>query len=298
MAAATIFSPTVTTSERMTFTLFVSVVIHLVIILGVGFNALKRHGTPPTLEITLAQHVDLSRPESADFLAQQNQKASGSLEVKRQLTTDSLAEFSDTQINHVDPLPRLQTTTQTPQEQKQLVSTIRPQQNNSTTKKLDLNPQESVAIQGEQKTLAELTAEISSLQAKLDIQRQQFAKKPRIRTLTSVAAKYSVDAEYLYHWQEKIEMIGNINYPEEARRKKLYGDLRLLVTLLPNGSVIKIELLKSSGSVVLDQAGIQIVRMASPFPPFSDELRKEVDRLEIIRTWRFEKGDILSTSSN
>jgi len=118
-----------------------------------------------------------------------------------------------------------------------------------------------------------------------------------VRTLTSVATKSAIDAEYLFNWQEKVEMIGNLNYPDEARKKQLYGNLRLLVTILPNGSVMKIDLLKSSGSVVLDQSAMRIVRMAAPYQPFSDELRKEVDRLEIIRTWRFERGDIFSSES-
>lgn len=281
--------------ERFSFTLFISVVLHLVLVLGVGFTAYKKHTTPPTLEITLAQHTSLDAPENADYLAQHNQQASGTLDQRKELTADARADFADTRINPVKPVPTIQTTTLQKREQKQVVSTTTPQKQLSTVQPEELNPEESVVIRGEQKTVVDYTAELASLQAKLDRQRQQFAKRPRVKTLTSVAAKSSTDAEYLYRWQEKIEMLGNLNYPEEARRKKLYGDLRMLVTLLPNGNVAKIEILKSSGHVVLDQAAMRIVRMAAPFPPFPDAMKKEVDRLEIIRTWRFEKGDIMST---
>lgn len=282
-------------SERVSFTLFISIVLHLIVILGVGFTAFNNRATPPTLEITLAQHATLEAPETADFLAQHNQQASGTLDQKKELTSDTHAEFADTKINTVKPLPTIQTTSLKKKEEKQVVSTTTPQKENSTRQPEELNPEESVAIKGEQRTLVDYTAELASLQAKLDRQRQQYAKRPRVKTLTSVAARSSVDAEYLYRWQEKIEMLGNLNYPEEARRQKLYGNLRLLVTLLPNGNVAKIELLKSSGHVVLDQAAMRIVRMAAPYPPFPDAMKKEVDRLEIIRTWRFEKGDIMST---
>lgn len=281
--------------ERVSFTLFISAVFHLVLVLGVGFTAYKNNSIPPTLEITLAQHSSLDSPENADYLAQHNQEASGSLDQRKELTADARADFADTRINAVKPVPTIQTTALQKREEKQVVSTTTPQPQNSTVKPEELNPEESVAIKGEQRTVVDYTAELASLQAKLDRQRQQFAKRPRVKTLTSVAAKSSMDAEYLYRWQEKIEMLGNLNYPEEARRKKLYGDLRLLVTLLPNGNVAKIELLKSSGHVVLDQAAMRIVRMAAPFPPFPEAMKREIDRLEIIRTWRFEKGDIMST---
>lgn len=282
-------------TERVSFSLFLSIVIHLIIVLGVGFTAYKKSAIPPTLEITLAQHTSVDEPEQADFLAQHNQLASGTLEQRRELTADAHAEFADTRINPVKPLPSIQTTALQKREQKPVVTTTTTQKNKSSTTPEELHPEESVAIKGEQATVMDFTTELASLQAKLDRQRQQYAKRPRVRTLTSVAAKSSVDAEYLYRWQEKIEMLGNLNYPEEARRKHLYGNLRLLVTVLPNGNVAKIELLKSSGHVVLDQAAMRIVRMAAPFPPFPDALKKDIDRLEIIRTWRFEKGDIMST---
>jgi protein TonB len=281
--------------ERVSFTLFISIVLHLVLVLGVGFTAYQNNSIPPTLEITLAQHSSLDLPEHADFLAQNNQQASGTLDQRKELTTDIPAEFADTRINPVKPVPTLQTTSLEKREEKQVVSTTTPQKQNSTKKPEELNPKESVAIKGEQRTVVDYTAELASLQAKLDRQRQQYAKRPRVKTLTSVAAKSSTDAEYLYRWQERIEMMGNLNYPEEARKKKLYGNLRMLVTLLPNGNVAKIEILKSSGHVVLDQAALRIVRMAAPFPSFPDAMKREVDRLEIIRTWRFEKGDIMST---
>jgi protein TonB len=86
-----------------------------------------------------------------------------------------------------------------------------------------------------------------------------------------------------------------LNYPAEARRQKIYGQLRMVVSLLPDGSIHNIEVLESSGQRILDDAAIRIVRLAAPFAAFPPELRKDVDQLEIIRTWKFEKGDKLSS---
>ena len=140
-----------------------------------------------------------------------------------------------------------------------------------------------------------MSSDIASLEALLDKQRQEFAKRPRIRRLTSVSAKSSVDAQYLDDWRRRIERIGNIHYPIEAKRNKLYGKLRLAVSLSSNGYVKEIDILHSSGVRVLDDAAIRIVRLAEPFQPFPAELSKEVDQLEIIRTWQFISGNQLQS---
>lgn len=130
--------------------------------------------------------------------------------------------------------------------------------------------------------------EIASLRAKLDQQRQAYAKCPRIRRLTSVAIKASYDAEYLYKWSNKVEFVGNRNYPEQALRSQTYGKLRLSVIVNANGTIDSAEVLQSSGHRVLDEAALQIVYLSSPFPPFPKEISKNTDQLEIIRTWRFD----------
>jgi protein TonB len=85
-----------------------------------------------------------------------------------------------------------------------------------------------------------------------------------------------------------------VNYPAEARGK-LYGNLRLTVTLRPDGTVAAIDLDRSSGLKVLDNAAFKIVRMASPFAPFPPDIRRDTDLLVITRTWFFGQGNKLWT---
>ncbi len=95
---------------------------------------------------------------------------------------------------------------------------------------------------------------------------------------------------YLNSWEKKIEKIGNLNYPKKATENNLYGSLELLVSILPSGDLGEMRLIESSGHLVLDKAAISIVKMASPFAPFPEEMLQSVDLLEVTRIWDFRKN--------
>jgi protein TonB len=114
--------------------------------------------------------------------------------------------------------------------------------------------------------------------------------------LTSVATRESADARYLHDWSTRIEQIGNRNYPQEALSRRITGNLRLLVALNPNGTIHRVEILQSSGQRLLDEAAVQIVRLAAPYEAFPPEISRHYDRMEIIRTWRFEITGLSTTN--
>ena len=111
----------------------------------------------------------------------------------------------------------------------------------------------------------------------------------RVKRISSVKAKASPEAFYLESWKRKIEAIGNLNYPAEAKAEGIYGRLRVLVSIYPNGQLKEARILSSSGHPVLDQAALNIIDLASPFAPFPTALRKEADLLEIDRVWEFRR---------
>lgn len=277
----------VDTGDRLSFTLFLAIAVHALVIFGVGFTLPETQSAPPTLEVTLASHRSERAPEEADFLAQHNQEASGTEQDPRQLTTDHHAEFADTRINEVNPTPEVQAVRPQEQQEQQLLSTRAESARVLPTP--DPKPEQAQEAQeGDLQDRPVLSAEIASLQAKLDQQRQEFARRPRIHRLTSVATRESADARYLQEWSAKVEDVGNRNYPQEALVRRLTGDLRLMVALNADGSIHSVEISQSSGERLLDEAALRIVRLAAPFEPFPPELRNQYDRLEIIRTWRFE----------
>lgn len=274
--------------DRLSFTLFVAIALHALVILGINFKLPEASKGSETIEITLATHKSSKPPKEADFLAQHNQEASGTEEKARQLTTERQAEFADTQVRNVNPMPQMAKASPNEKKEQQIVSTTG---NANFKTQLLKNPdplEEKERREGLLENQTAVTAEIASLQAKLDKQRQEYAKRPRIRTLTSVSAKESFDAQYLHEWGEKVERIGNRNYPPEALNKHITGSLRLSVTINPDGTIYQIDILQSSGKRILDDAARQIVRLAAPFSKFPPEIRLQSDRLQIIRTWNFE----------
>lgn len=288
--------PLVDTGDRLSFTLFLALVLHGLLILGFTFKLPEPQTTSQTIEITLANHKSTKAPEQADFIAQHNQEASGTEEKAQQLTTERAAEFADTQIRDINPAPQQQAATPLEREEQAVVST---REQSTFSAVIEQNPDVSTEQdmrEGLEEEQPVITAEIASLQAKLDLQRQEYAKRPRIRTLTSVSTQESYDAKYLHEWSTKVEQVGNKNYPQEALARRLTGSLRLSVALNPDGTIYEIEILQSSGHRILDEAARQIVRMAAPFASFPSEIRRHSDRLKIIRTWNFEING-LSTSA-
>lgn len=272
--------------ERLSFTIFLAIAVHAVIILGITFNVDKSQKAAQTLNITLASHQSLNKPEEVDYLAQFDQEASGTIEETKELTTRETAEIVAPNINEVAPLPQQQSRVASVTNQ-EFVSTESSHFQVVKQDQLDqTETQEEREAQQEDSPM--LNPEIASLRAKLDKLQQEFARRPRIRRMTSVATKSSSDAAYLNAWTQRVERTGNQNFPEAALQQKIFGSLRLSVLINSDGSVENVEILKPSGHPVLDQAALQIIRLSGPFEPFPPEIRKSADQLDIIRTWRFE----------
>jgi protein TonB len=279
------------TQERFGFTMFVSICVHVVLILGVGFTIAKQPQIASSMAVTLAQYRSAEAPDDPDFLAQANQQGAGTEDealapaspVKSRFAADTIEDVSEyleerpTTSNIADPVLAREATDAD-------VSS----DNDVTTPQADPTAQGNASIE-------QLNASIASLQAQLDVHRQEYAKRPRRYTLSSASTKESSDALYLDNWRKKIEAIGNLNYPQEATDEGIYGTLRLLVAIRPDGSVDDIRILRSSGERVLDEAAVRIVQLAAPFEPIPAAMRSNVDVLEIIRTWQFHRGNTFTS---
>ena len=284
---------TVSPGDRLSFTLFLAVALHAALILGVTFTYVTSKPSTHTMEVTLAHQRAKLTPEKADFLAQLNQVGSGALEEKALMSAPTEAQFQDAEIRETS-LDIPQNESYKPVEQKQTAITTKAITDQTFT--VDNAATETAPQRAEfenRKSLQTRSLEIASLEARIDRQRQVYAKRPRIKRLTSLSTAASSDAFYLNSWRRKIESVGNLNYPQEARKNKLYGSLRLVVAILPDGSLKEVEILESSGHTVLDDAAVRIVRLSAPYAPFPDELRQSTDVLEIIRTWQFRKNSSL-----
>lgn len=276
-----------TSNDKLSFALFVALVLHSMLILGVTFEAKDAPIIPSTLEVTLAGYKSEKAPEKADFLAQENQQGSGTLEEAKIQTTDVEAVFHANAIRE-SQLQEQQASAPRVQSESGLEAVTTYNENTDhSIKKEQTQPTEQALPEGPTQSLLERSLEIASLQAKLDSVRQTYAKLPRVQRLHSASTMKSTDAYYVNSWRRKIEKIGDINYPKEAENCFNNCRLRLLVSINANGTLHEVVILESSGRKVLDDAALRIVRLASPFAPFTAEMRKNIDRLEIIRTWQF-----------
>jgi len=269
----------VTSSDRLSFALFLALLIHAVLILGISFTASDRDNLSKTLEVTLATYKSDKAPEQADFLAQENQEGSGTLDEARMLTTAN-------EINETSPQEQQASAPRQVQGDRQLVTTSGSSRNKAPSEKERRSMQVELP-DGPEKTLLERSLEMASLEAKLDSLRQTYAKQPRIQRLTAASTMKANDAYYVNSWRRKIEQMGALNYPREAESCFDNCRLRLLVAINPDGTI----------NELLDDAALRIVRLSAPFAPFTEEMRKQTDILEIIRTWQF-KGNRYISDAN
>lgn len=281
-------------ADRLGFTLFVATLLHLALILGVSFTLAKPGEISKTLEITLSTFKSEDKPKQADFLAQDNQQGSGTLEHKAAPKTTEQAPFQDSKVNKVTPDAAPPPSRHQEAPRKTALSTSKPQPQKTAVKQKEQKP-EPDARQAPIFDSTQLSAEIASLEAQLAQEQQLYAKRPKIHRLNAASTMRDKGAWYKDEWRKKVERVGNLNYPEEARRQRIYGSLRMLVSINRDGTLYEVQVLESSGQPVLDQAALRIVRLAAPFAPFTGDLA-DIDRLEIIRTWRFERGDRLSSN--
>jgi protein TonB len=239
----------------------------------------------PSLDIILANSQNFDTVENPDFLAQIDQAGGGNADDKARpsapvsaptpvdqkgLSDQDRAELRKQQL----AISKLYFLTQS--ESDDSIT----QQQQERSKDSD-NPQESAREQRQTK-IARLQAEIRKMSI-------DYARRPKTITLTASTRK-AVEASYLASWVQKIEHTGNLNYPQEARLKNLAGRLRMSVRINANGEVVDMQITSSSGNNVLDEAARQILRMAQPFAPFSDELKERADQIVIIRTWDFKSN--------
>lgn len=277
-------------NDRLGFALCLALAVHALVIFGIGFTVPKPVRQPPQLEVTLAKYREDQAPRQADFIARHHQQGSGTLDEAANLASPHSSPQDDTGIQASLTLPTSPPVDEAdPAPEQDQVTSARSARKLSEQQLIDMIRERPVE---EQIAILERSLEIASLEARFSLQRQNQAKKPRVRRLTSVSAQAAADAEYLLYWQGRIERIGNLNYPAISRQRRLYGSLLLQVSIRSDGKLLEARVLESSGHALLDDAALRIARMAAPYAPFPADLAQNADVLEIIRTWHFRRDQL------
>lgn len=282
-------------NNRLHYALIIAIILHGLGILGIGFSYATSNKIA-SMEVTLAKFEAEQADPEADYYAQVDQLGGGSEETKKLLSDTELAvtrqaDSSPSEQKSTDQTEIKSTNDTIFTAKKDTLSVII---SKSSDHELSLNQlsQSSNSV-SENRHADNLNQQIVALKSQIAMRRQILAKALKKRTITTMSTKSHQDAAYLEKWRKRIVSIGNIHYPKAANEQKIYGSVRLLIAMQANGDVKSIEILESSGTKILDHGAVKIIRLAAPFAPFSAQMRKNTDVLEIIRTIEFEKSTLI-----
>jgi protein TonB len=281
--------------DRFTKAILVSAIFHVLFIFGMQFKAANPKlfdNAGPPLDVVLVNARSAEKPIKADVLAQHDLVGGGNVDEDRQATSPLPASDREQAMSaEAEFNARMQALEQQTQAlMKQIKSDYQaPEQKPAA--QVDPRPPTPVPAPVD---LAARSLEMAKLQARIDQQMDEYQKRPRRKEYGVNAEGYSF-AQYVEDWRIKVERVGNLNYPEAARRNRLYGSPILTVNINANGSLESVDVYRSSGYKILDAAAVKIVEMSAPFPPFPEEMRKKADILGITRTWNFTRSDQLTS---
>jgi protein TonB len=284
-----IFDP----SSRLDVAIFISIIFHAVVLFGVTFKlpTPKIENAITPLEVVLVNSKSISKPYKADTLAQANLDGGGNTDDNRRAKTPF--PLSPKHKQSIDVTKAKQKTKQLEQEAKKLMTAVNSKQSiHQSNSRLEKSEQAKKIPNAFD--LIQRSREIIRLEAQIAKDYEAYQKRPKRKFIGARTKEYRF-ARYVEDWRVKVERIGNLNYPEAAKRDRLYGNLQLTVGIMANGNLESVEINRSSGQKILDAAAIRIVKLAGQngFAPFPPDIRRDTDILHITRTWVFTRSDEL-----
>jgi protein TonB len=281
-------SPSSSVADRFGVTLLFSLIAHAVVALGITFSIEKPAPSLPALDVILVQSANAQKPDKADFLAQASNSGGGESD-KAKRPTDPLSSPIPKPIAGVAPRPtETGAPRPTPPTQAELLTTRKSDFSVNTAKETPDTPDAQAPTERE---IIERKLEMARLAQEIQRESEQYAKRPKRKFISANTKEYAY-AGYMSAWVARIERIGNLNYPDDARRQDLHGQLVLTVGLNRDGSVKSVDIIQPSGHKVLDDAAIRIVNLSAPFNALPKD-GEAVDELYITRTWQFLPGNVL-----
>ena len=281
-------------SDRVMQAILFSCIVHVATVFGVGGRPVNPDlfkPLNPPLDVVLVNARSERAPVEADVYAQANLDGGGDVDENRHLRSplpvsdrDRPASPSPEVDRRLDDLER---------QARELLTQIKSRYSTPETAP-QASPQAPQPVPAAPGDLVERSLEMARLAARIDQELDEYQKRPRRENAIMRAKEYSF-ARYVEDWRVKVERIGNLNYPEAARRNQIYGSLVLTVEIHSNGSLEAVHVERSSGSRVLDAAAIKIVELAAPFAPFPDAMKKQIDIFGITRTWTFTREQQLTS---
>lgn len=282
-------------TNRIFVAIVSSLLLHIIILFGVTFQFPQPQidKIASSLEVVLVNNKTLSQPKESKLLAQDDLDGGGNTDDDRKAKTPlPVLPKSKPILNEKVAQQKVK---QLEQEAKKLMAAVSdiPQIQALDTQDNE-NEDENKPVDVDANELLLRSLDIARLRAQVDQDHDSYQKRPKRKFVGARTREYRF-ARYVEDWRLKVERIGNLNYPEAARKEKLYGNLQLTVGIRADGSLESIEVNRSSGKKILDDAAINIVKLAGQngFAPFPPDISQDTDILHITRTWVFASSDTL-----
>ena len=270
----------------------VSLLFHgLLLSLHFKFPDASRAFQDKALEIILVNRKSARNPSDAQALAQANLDGGGNTDQNRRAKTPLPPSARQQSGNELEQAQKRIQALEA--QQQQLLTQTKGKNKVSANTDRDAQPDPAPGLSG--RDLANSALAMARLEAEIARDTDDYNKRPRKRFIGTRTEEYRF-AQYIEDWRLKVERVGTLNYPEAAKGK-LYGTLILSVTIKSDGMVENVEINRTSGHRILDDAARRIVRMAGPYAAFSPDIRRDTDVLIITRSWSFTSNNQLETKA-
>jgi protein TonB len=268
----------------------ISLAVHAVLMtLHFSFPDTSKAMRDKALDIILVNARSEKKPNEAQALAQANLDGGGNTDENRRVKTPLPPKPQQTTGTEIESMQRRVREIEVAQ--KKMLTAAKTARAVAAARNAEEQPTPVTSLSG--LDLADSARAMARLEGEINKSVDEYNKRPRTRFIGARTKEYRF-AQYIESWRQKVERIGTLNYPEEARGK-LYGSLVLTASINHDGSLNRVDINRSSGYKVLDDAAKRIVRMAAPYADFPPDIRRDTDILEITRTWYFTQGDQVSS---
>ncbi|UHQ25136.1 energy transducer TonB [Lysobacter sp. 5GHs7-4] len=259
-----------------------SLLVHGVFVLGVGYALEQAAPVMPTLDVILTQTQTALTPKQADFMAQANNQGGGEHDKSSRPRENQSGPAPQPEPGVAARALQAQSPSPAPPPQARVISSSRGEY--QTTRAVATTPPSEQPLPLGQEKI-ERDIRMARLAAEIHLRSERYAKRPKRKFVSASTQEYAW-AGYLRGWVDRVERVGNLNYPDEARRRRLQGQVVISVAVRRNGSVERADIVQSSGIPLLDASALRIARLAEPYPPLphTDE---DPDILHVTRTWQF-----------
>ena len=278
-------APRIGDGDRLGATLVLSVLLHAAVIFGIGFAVEDAAPLMPTLDVILTRTQSPLTRQQADFLAQADNQGGGEHDKASRPGAPQAGPLPQPE-DGLAPRPLIaQSPEPSPPPDARVVASTRGEQAVPTPR---LQPEIAADDRQRGREKIERDIEMARLAAEIQLRSAEYAKRPKRKFVSASTREYAW-ADYLRGWVDRVERVGNLNYPDEARRRRIGGLVVISVAVRRDGSIEGSRIIQSSRIPMLDAAALRIVQLSAPFAPLP-KTQEDPDVLHVTRTWQFLPG--------